>query len=184
VNAKDINKAQHDLYSNPLVAMISTLPYLCRLVLVGLVLESKSTNTDSVSLRALWLRFDTMVTNFQPQNRFRQISFSDFKRVISGLRKMAIVNVARYSGPLPGTIGPPSMSNPDSEPALQKSTCVRTVKNLVTQKTTKYIAKDNGAQEDEEGSGFLISLNSLLENSDVKSALVEGANDRVAQRLL
>ena len=184
VTVPDMNKAQYDLYSNPFVAVMSNLSYASRLVLVAIILESKMTNTDSVSLRSLWIRFDTMARNFQPQHRFRTINFSDFKRIVNGLQKLAIVSVVRYNGPSsPTVVATPATNLMVDEDALQKPS---TTKKVVKRSggPTHVVAKDNGAEEDEVGSGYLISLNSLLENSDVKHALVEGANDRVAQRLL
>jgi len=181
VTVPDMNKAQYDLYSNPFVAIMSNLSYLSRLVLTAIVLESKMTNTESVSLRSLWIRFETLARNFQPQHRFRVLNFSDFKMIVNKLQKLAIVSVVKYNGPAivaPSTAATKLVVDED---VLQKPITQTKAKKSGP---IKVVAKDNGAEEDEEGSGFLISLNSLLENSDVKHALVEGANDRVAQRLL
>ena len=180
VSVPDMNKAQYDLYSNPFVAVMSNLSYLCRLVLIAVVLESNMTNTDSVSLRALWIRFETLSKNFQPHHRFRIITFSDFKKLVNSLQKLSIVSVVRYSGP---AVTAPAVADRlvVDDDVLQKPAGKKIAKKMGP---AKCFARDNGADEDEEGSGYLISLNSLLENSDVKHALVEGANDRVAQRLL
>jgi Cdc6-like AAA superfamily ATPase len=155
VTPTDANKAQYDLYSNPLVAVISGLSYFSRMVLIALCQEAKVGNTDSVSLAALWNRFDTVSNNFQPQNRIRQLNYSDFVRLLDELKRLAILSTMK------GTI------------AIEQ-TGTNEVKG-------KYTAI---AEEDSDGWGFIVSLNSVIDYSDVKHALVEGACDQVAQRLL
>ena len=187
VKAGDINRAQFDLYSNPFVAVIAHLPYLARIALIALVLETGSRNSEAVILRDLWLRFSNLLTTYAPMHRFRQFYYSDFVRVITELKRLALVVLVKQTGSSNvyaserEEVGLPGEGD---EFKLQQSGNKIVNKKLVGHKSSRCMAKDNGAEEDEDGAGFLISLHSLIESGDVKHALVDEAGDRIALRHL
>jgi Cdc6-like AAA superfamily ATPase len=192
VRASDINNAQFDLYSNPWVAVMAHQPYLARLLLVSLVLETNTKNTDSILLRELWLRFSNLLTTFSPVYRFRPFYYSDFVRVVTDMKRMSLIETTRQPQTSLSAYMQERKETSIEAPAeydelvLQKSGIKQVNKKLVGNKqvSSKVMAKDNGADEDEEGSGFIVSLNPNIEVGDVKKALVDEAGDRVAQRFL
>lgn len=192
VRASDINNAQFDLYSNPWVAVMAHQPYLARLVLVSLVLETSTKNTDSILLRELWLRFSNLLTTYSPIYRFRPFYYSDFVRVVTDMKRMSLIETTRQTQSSLSAYMQERKETPidtpaeDDELVLQKAGIKQVNKKLVGNKqvSSKVMAKDNGADEDEDGSGYIVSLNPNIEVGDVKKALVEEAGDRVAQRFL
>ena len=185
VNASDVNRAQFDLYSNPFVAVIAHLPYLARIVMIALVLETKFRNSEVVTLRDLHGRFSNLILTFSPASQGRSIYYSDFLHVVNQLKQLAIIVVSKHSGS--ATTGASSGGEvflPDDEGLLQENKPTIANKSHAGKKASKVMAKDNGAEEDENGSGYIVSLNPLIENADVRNALVEEAGERVAQRLL
>jgi Cdc6-like AAA superfamily ATPase len=186
VKAADINRAQFDLYSNPYVAVISHLPYFARLVMIAMVKETTVKNAESVNLRDIWLRFSNLLNSHAPAFQTRKFYYSDFQRVLTDLAIMNLVQVSKFSGPAPCDKPQVEIVTPGDEEGELMEAGSRAVSKNQTGKTKKckVVAKDNGAEEDEDGSGYLVSLNPLIENKDVKHALVEEAGDRVAQRWL
>lgn len=182
VQASDMNRAQFDLYSNPFVAVISHLPYLARIALISLVLECKFRNTDSVTARDLHGRFSNLVVTYSLPFQTRPVYFSDFVRTLNELKRLAIVAVSKQLASAPKNDVDPLYL--EDEEGLQESKIAVKKGSGSRKLSSKVISKDNGAEEDENGSGYSISLNPLIENSDVRNALVDEAGDRVAQRLL
>ena len=182
VSVTDINVAHTDLYTSSFHAVIAHLCYFARLALVALVLCCRVKNDAGAVLRDVYGRFAQIAQTCQPQYKFRATNYSDFLRVVTQLNECGIVQLTKHNPAVTAAKDEAPMLELDEEEQLMscKPTKVR-----VTKKATKAVmGKDNGAENDQDGSNLLMSLSMYLESSDVRQALIDEAGDRVAQRYL
>ena len=184
VSPTDVNRASFDLYSSPFQAVIAHLPYCARLVLVALVLCLKANNSDSALLREVHDRFAGLATTFGPAFKFRPITFSDFERLVSQLEQCAIVSLSKHNpNATASAVCAEEDDRVENEEELQA--CISEKKVVRGGARSKaIIGKDNGAEDDEDGSSHMLSLSRNLEFSDIQKALVDKAGDKCAQQFL